>query len=766
MKYALLSLLGLMALAQSKELQDVYTPKDMLSTPRPQPAIASPDGTHAVSVVDQWDPEDDKIHRSVYLLSLNTTHTLPPLSLFNTSSAQASQFLWLDHANLAYLNGSSLHSLSIEYNITKPPTTPASSSKEILTFPEGVNPTGLQFEPKSGSLAFSGQVWKESGDFNQTSRYDKSWDERGDSAWVYDELFVRHWDEWRVPGKVWTLGAIKLSHDSGVWQADHHGKGAKFVNLLKDTGLYSQMDPISSFTITSNTIAASIKSPHLNYATHTREDIYLLSLPGHSFSSSPKHLTPHSHGAISALTFSPDGKKLAWLEMKKDGYESDKRVIVVHEEGKGIKRWTEDWDRSPSSLTWSLDSNSLYFTAEHHGRILPYHLSHPDHLPTPLYFNGSTTSVTPLTDRTILLSQQSLTSPSDDFILTLPEPKKKHGKTLGFASDGGDKDGDKLPHDSLRRLTAWSVRFIKDRLEGLEGEEFWFEGAEGKEVMGWAVKPRGWEEGQKRTWPLVSLLPVMRCVKCRVADDAGLSGGPQGAWEDSWSTRWNPAVFASQGYFVIAINPTGSTGYGQDFTDAIQCDWGGKPFKDLLAGYQAALAKYPEIDPDRTAALGASYGGYMINWINGHNDHFGFKALVCHDGVFDTVTTYFSTEEVWFPTQDFAGTPLTHRANYERWSPVNHAIEWTTPELVIQGGKDYRLENSQGLGAFTALQTQGVPSRFVYFPDENHWVLKPHNSLKWHHEVFKWLHEWVGRAHDDSEVSEQDIMRPKFIIQA
>nr|XP_019046624.1 hypothetical protein I302_05374 [Kwoniella bestiolae CBS 10118]OCF25554.1 hypothetical protein I302_05374 [Kwoniella bestiolae CBS 10118] len=652
MKVTLLSLLGLVASAQARRIQDVYTPKDMLSTPRPQPAIASPDGSHAVSVVDQWDSKTDKIHRLVYLLSLRTTHTPPPLSLLNTTSAQASQFLWLDDTNIAYLNGSGLYSLSIEYSTNKSPSTP----REILTFPEGVNPTGLQYEPRSSTLAFSGQIWKHSEEFNQTSRLDEEFEGRGDSALVYDELFVRHWDEWRVPGKVWTLGAVKLSNKSGVWQSETYGKGEKFVNLLKDTGLYSQMDPISSFTLTSEYVAAAIKTPHLNYATHTREDIYLVALPGHTASVSPRHLTPHSHGAISALTFSPDGKRLAWLEMKKDGYESDKRVIVVHEERKGTKRWTEDWDRSPSSLTWSLDSSSLYFTAEHHGRILPYHLTHPDHLPTPLYFNGSTTSITPLTDRTILLSQQSLTSPSDDFILTLPDPKKKHGE---LAREGGDKDGDKLPHDSLRRLTAWSARFIEDRLEGLEGEEFWFRGAEGKEVMGWAVRPRGWEEGQKKAWPL---------------GDPIRSGGPQGAWEDSWSTRWNPAVFASQGYFVIAINPTGSTGYGQDFTDAIQGDWGGKPFKDLLAGYQAALSRYPEIDPARTAALGASYGGYMVNWINGHNDHFGFKALVCHDGVFDTVTTYFSTEvssgsktsdivmeekklmisgeqEVWFPTQ-------------------------------------------------------------------------------------------------------------------
>ncbi|KAK8864630.1 hypothetical protein IAR55_001880 [Kwoniella newhampshirensis] len=737
MNSARLALLGLGLVSPVLALQDVFTPTDMLAAPRPQPAIASPDGSLAVSVVDQWDPKQDSTSRAIYLLSLNTTVTTPPVSLFNATPGQVSELFWLDSATFAYLNASSLFSYSINY------TTASSSFKqpsEILSFPEGISPTSLNFEIGSGVLGFSGQVWTHDLSFEKTHAWNEKFEKRGDSALVYDELFVRHWDEWRIPGRVWTLGLTKLSKgkDSDVWGLAE-GK-TSFVNILNGTSLISQMDPIpsSSYSLSRSQIAFAIKTPHLNVATHTREDIYLLPLPSsfssggrsRSSSSPPRQLTPHGHGATGSVSFSPDGKKLAWLEMHKDGYESDKRVIVVHDFGKDkTERWTEEWDRSPSSLVWALDSDSVYFTAEHHGRILPYHLTHPNHLPTPLLFNGSTTSVTPLTPTSLLLSSQSITSPSDDFILTLapPDKHKKH------EVQAVDKDGDKSPRDSLKRLTAWSARYIGDRLEGLEGEELWFEGAEGVNVMAWIVKPRGWKEGQEKVWPLAFLI----------------HGGPQGAWEDAWSTRWNPAIFASQGYFVVAVNPTGSTGYGQDFTDAIQGEWGGKPFKDLLAGYQAALSTYPEIDPERTAALGASYGGYMVNWINGHNDHFGFKALVCHDGVFDTVTTYFSTEEVWFPTQEFDGTPLTNRALYEKWSPVNHAIEWNTPQLVIQGGKDYRLENSQGLGAFTALQTQGIPSRFVYFPDENHWVLKPHNSVKWHSEVFKWLHEWVGKASDD-----------------
>lgn len=241
----------------------------------------------------------------------------------------------------------------------------------------------------------------------------------------------------------------------------------------------------------------------------------------------------------------------------------------------------------------------------------------------------------------------------------------------------------------------------------IKPEEFWFEGST-RQVMGWVINP-----GIKKA-PLAFLI----------------HGGPQGAWTDSWSTRWNPGLIALQGYFVVAINPTGSTGYGQDFTDDIQYNWGGKPYKDLVAGYHAVLEQYSEwIDPERTAALGGSYGGYMINWIQGHNP--GFKALVCHDGTFDTSSSYYTTEEVYFINREF-GDPVKNRAVYEKWNPMNHVGNWKTPQLVIHSAKDFRLVNSNGVAAFTALQSQGVPSRYLFFPDENHWVLKPTNSMRWH----------------------------------
>ncbi|KAK4686640.1 hypothetical protein P7C73_g3487, partial [Tremellales sp. Uapishka_1] len=692
--------------------RNVFTAEDMLSAPRPQAPVVGPDGAHAISVVDQWDPKTDSTSRSVYLLALNTSVSVHPIPLFETTPGAASNVIWLSSTTVAYLNDSSLYAFDVNYK------TLANNEKSIektlvLEFPEGVLPSSLTYEAKAGILGFSAAVW-EDGDFESVARGNARYEKRnkGSSGQVYDDLYVRYWDTWRTPGKVFTLGLVKLDRKENKAGGEEFSlgelKGQRFVNVLNGTGLVSQTDPIdtSHYSLSSTHVAVAVKPPHLNVALHTRLNVYLLPLPHLTSSVAPPlQLTGGGQGAVSGVNFSPDEKKIAWLEMGIDGYESDRNVVVVHElsttRGKaGLNvEWTSEWDRSPSSISWSLDSRSLYLIAEHHGRALPYHLSHASHLPTPLHFNGSTSSLHPLSPTAVLLTISSLTSPADSFVLdTTVPPRNLH-----------PGDGDHYPHQPLFRLTDWSGKHIDGRLQDLGGEKFWFEGAEEKKVMGWALRPRGWKKGEKKVWPMAFLI----------------HGGPQGAWDDAWSTRWNPALFASQGYFVIAVNPTGSTGYGQEFTDRIRTEWGGRPFKDLLAGYQYALEKYPEIDPARTVAAGGSYGGYMVNWINGHNDQFGFKALVCHDGVFSTVDTFFSTEDVFFPIREFDGTPMENRAMYERWNPVNHVSEWTTPQLVIHSAKDYRLTNSEGVSAFNALQVQGVPSRYLYFPDENHWVGSP-----------------------------------------
>lgn len=382
MKAAILALLGLSASAWAAPAP--FSVEDMLAAPRPFPAIASPDKQHAIAIVDYWEPKDDSyahsevaygiklilncsMRREAYLATLNRPEVKHPISLFNTTPSAAADFFWLDNVTIAYLDGSTLFSYPVEYafnqsNLKSKHHPPRSlRHQKILSFPSGVNPTSLQYEASTKTLAFTGQVWSD-GSFYQTGHHDKLYRKKRDSAQVYDDLMVRHWDTWRVSGKVWTLGVVKLSNVKGEWAeldsdtSKHHKHRSEFINILNGTDLVSQTDPIDagSYSISSDRIAVAVKPPYLLTATHTREDIYLFPLPSSydSASSPPKHLTPHAHGAISGVKFSPDGKKLSWLEMKKDGYESDRRVAVVYDLEKGkSERWTDVWNRSPSSIS-------------------------------------------------------------------------------------------------------------------------------------------------------------------------------------------------------------------------------------------------------------------------------------------------------------------------------------------------------------------------------------------------------------------------------
>ena len=252
-------------------------------------------------------------------------------------------------------------------------------------------------------------------------------------------------------------------------------------------------------------------------------------------------------------------------------------------------------------------------------------------------------------------------------------------------------------------------------------EQFTFTGAKGDTVYAYLVKPANFDSKRTPKVPVAVLI----------------HGGPQGSFGDHFHYRWNPEVFAGHGYAAVVIDFHGSTGYGQAFTDAINGDWGGAPYDDIMAGIDAALKKYPFLDGTRMGAAGASYGGFMINWINGKTDR--FKALICHDGNLDERLAYFDTEELWFPEWEHGGTPWENPAGYAKHNPIDLVANWKTPTLVIHGGLDFRVVDTQGMSTFTALQRKGIPSRFLYFPDENHWVLKPQNSKRWHAEVLGWL---------------------------
>ena len=431
-------------------------------------------------------------------------------------------------------------------------------------------------------------------------------------------------------------------------------------------------------------------------ATSTNNEIFIVPITG----GTPKKLST-SPGSDSTPLYSPDGKWLAWRMQERPGYESDRFRLVMYERQTGqLRNVTEQFDHWVEATAWSPDSKFIYFTSEDKGEI-------------PIYRLEAGKSGLP----------RELARGANDELALTPD-----GKTLVFTRMSAHAPNEVYKADVADGLNPSQLTHMNDAVLAQVAmqpvENFWFTGATGTKVQGFLIKPPNFDPQKK--YPMKFLI----------------HGGPQGQWGDEWSFRWNSELLAANGYVVVMINPRGSTGYGQAFIDGINGDWGGKPFVDLMNGLDYAEKTYPFIDRDRECALGASYGGYMINWILGHPNH--FKCLVSHDGMFNTDSAYGSTEELWFNEWEFKGTPWSNRDAYRKWSPHLLAPQFKTPTLVVHGQLDYRLDVSEGFQLFTTLQRLKVPSKMLYFPDEGHWVLKPQNSQLWYTTVNGWVDQYVG----------------------
>ena len=439
-----------------------------------------------------------------------------------------------------------------------------------------------------------------------------------------------------------------------------------------------------------------------------------------------KNITADNKAADETPLYSPDGNYIAYRAQARPGYESDRFRLMLYDRKTGHKEeLSEGTDRWVGTFTWAPDSWHVYFSYEDRGSapIAVTKFRHWGNDPESRWLISTTDKVQGFNDdlvvtpdgRTLLFTRMSLEHPNEMYKVALPLiPLKQDEKP--YRAEEPILAADPLTHfnDSVLSQVAMSPL-----------ESFWFTGAKGDRVEGFLVKPPNFDPGKK--YPVKFLI----------------HGGPQGAWGDDWSYRWNPELFAANGYVVVMINFHGSTGYGQKFIDAINGDWGGAPFEDLMKGLDYAEQHYPFIDKDRECALGASYGGYMTNWILGHTNR--FKCIVTHDGTFNNESDWGTTEELWFNEWEFRGTPYTNRELYRKWSPHLFATNFKTPTLVIHGQLDYRLDVSEGFQLFTTLQRLGVPSKMLYFPDEGHWVLKPQNSQLWYKTVNDWVDQWVGK---------------------
>lgn len=509
---------------------------------------------------------------------------------------------------------------------------------------------------------------------------------------VYDRVFVRHWDTW-ADGTDNHLFALALGADGAAT-----GTAASLMRSLDGNVPSKPFGDESDFVISpdSRTVVFSMRLAGSSEPWSTNFDLWRVPIDG---SVAPADITADNPAWDANPVFSPDGTQLAYRAQSVPGFESDRFRVMVRDLRSG--RTTElahDWDRSADAIAWSADGRTIYATALD---VLDHRL---------FAIDAASSAVKPLTTAGSVEGFSVGKNLIVYSLSTLDAPAQI------FASPAAGGDAVQITHANA------------DRLRGVElapFESFTFAGWNGDTVHGFVMKPAGYTAGQR--YPVAFII----------------HGGPEGSFGDGWGYRWNPQTYAGRGYAVVSIDFHGSTGYGQAFTNAIDGHWGDRPLEDLQKGWAAALARFSFLDQRRACALGASYGGYMIYWIAG-NWKQPWRCLVAHDGVFDNRIMGYATDELWFSEwENGRATVWEHPENYERFNPLNHVADWSVPMLIVHSARDYRIPLDQGIAAFTALQRRGIPSEFLTFPDENHWVLKPANSLLWHQTVEDWLQRWT-----------------------
>jgi dipeptidyl aminopeptidase/acylaminoacyl peptidase len=559
------------------------------------------------------------------------------------------------------------------------------SLKQITDLPVDVG--NLILSPDGKQMAFSMEVFVDCPDHIEcTEKRLKEIEERKTTGIVFDKLFIRHWDTWK-DGRRSHIFVRAIN-------------GGEIVDVMKGMDADCPAKPFGgveemAFTADGKGIVFSARDVGRTEAWSTDFDLYYTPIDG---SRAPQCLTEQNKAWDAHPLFSPDGKTLAYLAMERPGYESDRFRIALQSWPDGKKRTlVPDWDRSVSGMAWAEDGKTIYATANNLGQCSLYAINVRSGKVTILLKKGTIRSFVVKGDR-IVFGMDHLKSPVELY---------------SIQTDG--RDFQSLTGINREKLAAVNMG---------EPEQFTFKGWNNEPVYGYVVKPIDFDPNQK--YPVAFLI----------------HGGPQGSFGNDFHYRWNPQAYAGAGYAAVMVDFHGSVGYGQAFTDSIRGDWGGKPLEDLQKGLAAAMQRYPWMDKERVGALGASFGGYMINWIAG-NWPDRFRCLVNHDGNLDERLAYYDTEELWFPEWDHEGTPWDHPEGYEEHNPINYVRNWKTPMLVIHGALDFRVAETQGISTFTALQRLGIPSKFLYFPDENHWVLKPQNSIQWHETVLAWLDHWL-----------------------
>ena len=540
----------------------------------------------------------------------------------------------------------------------------------------------VQWSAGSETLVFTSKVYPDcSDDACNQQRLEEAASSKV-KAQIIDELLFRHWNEYR---------AGKYTHLFSVSMEDRQARD--LTPGRYDSPTWSLGGPDGNTVSPDGTEVCYTSNRTGHAAWSTNNDLFLVPAKG----GEAKNITKDNPGSDASPQYSPNGRYIAYTSQARDGYESDLLRLRVYDRQTGrVKYVTPDLDQWVDSFVWAPDNDTIFFTAPERGQepIFKTSLSKP-RVEKVLDGWNADLQVTP-DGKSLVFTRSSLTQAPEIYRVSV------NGSALTQLTHANDALMAELDLNPVESVTS--------------------KGADGSDIHSLLVRPPAFDPNQK--YPGLLLV----------------HGGPQGDWADAWSYRWNAQMFAARGYVVMMPNPHGSTGYGQKFVEAISGDWGGACYEDLMSAADS-LESLPYVAKGRIGAAGASFGGFMVNWIAGHTNR--FKALVSHDGVYDQRSMYGETEELWFPEWEFNGVPWENPTLYEKWSPSNFVQKIQTPMLVVEGELDYRVPVGQAFQLFTALQRRGVPSKLLYFPDEGHWVMKPQNGQLWYKTVLDWLDQYL-----------------------
>ena len=559
--------------------------------------------------------------------------------------------------------------------------TDGGEARKISDIPTGVK--DFIWSPNGEYFAFSSEIQPLTTSLDTSTQIVEQEASNEVKARIIDRLFYRHWNRW-FEGKRSHL-FVMHSEGSPYWDVTPGNFDTPPISLG------SQRDFI--FSPDSKELAF-VRNTDPIVAISTNNDIFVVPTVGGTI----RRITQNPANDNQPV-YSPNGKYIAHRAMRRPGFEADQYDIILYDRKEGtIHNLTDEFDLDVGEIVWGPSSERIYFTATDQGRIVIFSVELKNRKIKGLIHTGCNTNLCIAPDESYLYFLKTY--------INLPHEI--------FCCDEKGEESFQLTFTNSNPV---------DQLEMNNVEDFWFPSSDAQIIHGFLLKPPFFDP--VKSYPAILLV----------------HGGPQGAWQDEFHYRWNAQMFSSRGFIVVMINIRGSKGYGQNFCDAVSKNWGGEPYRDLMAGMDFVLKQYSFIDPERLVAAGASYGGYMINWIAGHTDR--FKCLVSHDGIVNLSSFYGATEELWFPEWEFNGSPFENNKLYEKWSPLQHAKNFTTPTLIIHGEQDFRVPVDQGLQMFTALQRQNVPSKLLYFPDEGHFVLKPQNARLWWKTVLDWIEQWT-----------------------